>query len=62
MLDGEELSAKKRDRMRNVFGRQNQRAKFILILISVYFKVKYNIKNLEASLRGKTLCVFFQVS
>lgn len=62
VLDGEELSAKKRDRMRNVFGRQNQWAKFILILISVYFKVKYNIKYWEASLRGKTLCVFFQVS
>ena len=62
VLGGEELSAKKRDRMRNVFGRPNQRAKFILILISVYFKVKYNIKHWEASLKGKTLCVFFQVS
>lgn len=62
VLDGEELSVKKRDRNGNVFGRPNQRTKFILILISVYFKVKYNIKYWEASLKEKTLCAFFQVS
>lgn len=55
----EEVSSEKRDKVRNILRRHNWWAKFNVVLVSFYLKVKFNIKNLEASLIGKNpVCIF----
>lgn len=54
--DGEEMSSKKRDRLKNILG-----CDLNLVLMPFHVKVKFNIKHLETRLsRKNAACIFFK--